>query len=291
MPHASRLAARTGIVRGITGQGGGLVPCLQLAACCQILRTGFVPVDHKDASYAMVVYPVAGFSAPISIRKSDSFDNLEWRANAASKALEDLSVPPWQVVIVDHGSHRSTMHLAMHHALYDANSLRCLIRRLAEALSGVPRAESPPIQLAVSACLDPANFQSASEAFWRAKAEELVVSKFPTMTPLYVSDPAPFTASMTCNTSSGRLRRGSSQAGVTARAALQAAWARVLFSYLGETSVTFGVILDGRTTQEEQGVIFPMVTTLPILAHNTSSNAKSGTQCHADHRALSGTNS
>ncbi|OTB14662.1 hypothetical protein K445DRAFT_62386 [Daldinia sp. EC12] len=246
----------------------------QLAACCQILRTGFVPVDHKDASYAMVVYPVAGLSAPISIRKSDSFDNLEWRANAASQALEDLSVPPWQVVIVDHGSRRSTMHLAMHHALYDANSLRCLIRRLAEALSGVPRAESPPIQLAVSACLDPANFQSASEAFWLAKADELVVSKFPTMTPLYVSDPALFTASMTCNMSSERLRRGSSQAGVTVRAALQAAWARVLSSYLGETSVTFGIVLDGRTTQEEQGVIFPMVTTLPILAHNTSSNAK-----------------
>ncbi|KAI1473274.1 acetyl-CoA synthetase-like protein [Daldinia caldariorum] len=247
---------------------------VQLAADCQILRTGFVPVDHKDASYAMVVYPVAGFSVPVSVQKSSTFDDLEWRTTAALKALENLSVPPWQVVIVDHRPAHSTMHLAMHHALYDANSLRYLIRRLIESLSGNSRGQSPPVQLAVSACLDPANSQSTSEAFWQAKAEDLVVSKFPMMTPLYVSDPTTSTLSMTCNMSPKKLRRGSSQADVTVRAALQAAWARVLSSYLGETSVTFGIVLDGRTTQEEREVVFPMVTTLPIIARNSNSNAE-----------------
>ncbi|KAI1798711.1 acetyl-CoA synthetase-like protein [Daldinia bambusicola] len=247
---------------------------VQLAADCQILRTGFVPVDHKDASYAMVVCPVAGFSAPVSVQKSSSFDNLEWRRTAALKALDNLSVPPWRVVIVDRGSGQSTMHLAIHHALYDANSVRYLIRRLNEYLSGNPRGRSPPIQLAVSASLDPANSQSTSEAFWQEKVENLVVSKFPMMTPLYVSNPASSTVSMTCNMSPKSLRRSCSQANVTVRAALQAAWTRVLSSYLGETSVTFGIVLDGRTTQEERELVFPMVTTLPIIARNSNSNAE-----------------
>ncbi|KAI1644583.1 acetyl-CoA synthetase-like protein [Daldinia loculata] len=247
---------------------------VRLTAHCQILRTGFTPVDHKDTSYAMVIYPVAGFSAPVSIRQSSSFDRSEWRAGAALKVLENLSIPPWQVVIVDDGSGQSTMHLAMHHALYDANSLRYLLGRLAEALSGVTSGGSPSIHSALSACLDPAHSKSISEAFWRAKAADLVVSKFPAMTPLHISNRTSLTVSMTSDVSSDSLRRMSSQADVTVRAALQAAWTRVLSSYLGETSVTFGIVLDGRSTQEERDVIFPMVTTLPVLARNSNSNAE-----------------
>ncbi|KAI0113515.1 acetyl-CoA synthetase-like protein [Daldinia grandis] len=245
---------------------------VQLTANCQILRTGFVPVDHKDASYAMVTYPVAGFSAPVSIRQSRSFNISEWRASAASKVLENLSMPPWRVVIVDHGSDQSTMHLAMHHALYDANSLRYLLRLLTGALSGSTGGYSPSIHSALSACLDPTHSESASEAFWRAKAADLVASKFPVMTPLHISTHTSLTVSMESDISSDSLRRMSSQADITVRAALQAAWTRVLSSYLGETSVTFGIVLDGRTTREEQDVIFPMVTTLPVIARNSNSN-------------------
>ncbi|KAI0849187.1 acetyl-CoA synthetase-like protein [Daldinia vernicosa] len=247
---------------------------VQLTAHCQILRTGFAAVDHEDVSYAMVIYPVAGFSAPVSIRQSRSFNNLEWRASAASKALENLSIPPWQVVIIDHGSSQSTMHLAMHHALYDANSLRYLLRRLTEFLSGVTSRDSPLIHLALSSCLDPAYSGTSSEAFWRAKAADLVVSKFPAMTPLHVSNRTSLAVSMASDMSSDSLRHMSSRADVTVRAALQAAWTRVLSSYLGEASVTFGIVLDGRTTQEERDVIFPMVTTLPVLARNSNSNAE-----------------
>ncbi|KAF3068467.1 Hydroxamate-type ferrichrome siderophore peptide synthetase [Daldinia childiae] len=248
---------------------------IQLAADCQILRTGFAPIDHKDSSYAMIIYPVADFSAPVSIRQSSSFDNLEWRKGVVVEVLENLSIPPWQVVVVvDHEPGRSTMHLAMHHALYDANSLRYLLRRLTETLSGVASGDSPSIHSALSACLDPAHSESIPETFWKAKAADLVISKFPVMTPLHVSNGASLTVSMTSNMSSNNLHRMSSQADVTVRAALQAAWARVLSSYLGETSITFGIVLDGRSTQEERDVIFPMVTTLPVVARNFHSNAE-----------------
>ncbi|KAI0120750.1 hypothetical protein F4776DRAFT_665377 [Hypoxylon sp. NC0597] len=245
-----------------------------LAARHQILRTGFVPVNHRDVSYAMVVYPEVGFSAPVSICRPGSFDDSEWRAEAASKALEALSTPPWQAVIVDRMPDRSEMHLAIHHALYDANSLRRLFREMAEFLSGVIDREPRSIHPALSACLDPTYSQPGSEAYWKRKTEGLVVNKFPTMTPLHTTNSPTLTASTTCGMSSEKIRQDAAESGITVRAALQAAWTRVLSAYLGEMSVTFGIVLEGRATKEEQDVIFPMVTTLPVLARNSNSNAE-----------------
>ncbi|KAI1102687.1 hypothetical protein F4804DRAFT_334030 [Jackrogersella minutella] len=245
-----------------------------LATRHQILRTGFLPVNHQDSSYAMVIHPREDFSAPVSVCQSGSFDDLEWRTEAASKALKALSTPPWQVVIVDCVHDRSTMHLAMHHALYDEKSLRMLLNDLARVISGAINVEPSPIHPALSACLDPVYSQPASEAFWKEKAENLVVNKFPTLTPLLVTDRIASIASKTCDTPPRSLRHNAAEAGITIRAALQAAWTRVLSAYLGETYVAFGTVLDGRATEEEQDVIFPMVTTLPIIARNYNSNAE-----------------
>ncbi|KAI0835002.1 hypothetical protein F5Y06DRAFT_141930 [Hypoxylon sp. FL0890] len=245
----------------------------RLTARHQILRTGFVPVDHQDVSYTMVVYPETNFEAPVSIRQPGSFNDSEWRAEASSKALERLALPPWQVVVIDRPTNQPTMHLAMHHALYDAYSLRRLLRELVEILSGVVDKKPRPIQPALSACLDPAYCQLASETYWKEKAEDLVVNKFPVMTPLHITDNPALTASKTCGMLSESIRHHAAKSGITVRAALQAAWTRVLSAYLGETSVTFGIVLEGRAT-ENQDVIFPMVTTLPVLAHNYNSNAE-----------------
>ncbi|KAI1407701.1 hypothetical protein F5Y13DRAFT_195049 [Hypoxylon sp. FL1857] len=233
----------------------------------EILRTGFVPVNHQDVSYAMVVYPKADFSAPVSIRRSD---DSEWRADAASKALRSLSLPPWQVVIVDRAPSRPTMHLAMHHALYDATSLYILLRELVQVIFGTTNRTSCPIQPALSICLDPVYSQPASEEYWKGKAADLVVNKFPTMTPLCITGRSALTASRMSRTC---VRRNAAELGITVRAALQAAWTRVLSAYIGETAVTFGIVLEGRATEEERDVVFPMVTTLPVLARNSNSNA------------------
>lgn len=244
-----------------------------LIARHQVLRAGFLPVNHKDTSYAMVVHQKARFSLPVSIRQSGSFNSSKWRAKAASDALKTLSTPPWQVIIVEGESNRS-MHLAMHHALYDAHSLHMLLQELARAISGRLDGEPTPIQPALSACLNPVYSQSASEAFWRGKTEDLVVNKFPTMTPLHITEHAGLVTSWTCGTSCEILRRLAADASVTVRAALQAAWTRILSAYLGEASVTFGIVLDGRTTKEERNVMFPLVATVPVLARNSDSNAE-----------------
>ncbi|KAI0887691.1 uncharacterized protein GGS22DRAFT_185069 [Annulohypoxylon maeteangense] len=249
---------------------------VRLASRHHILRTGFITVNHQDTSYAMIVYPNADFATPVSILyQPNAFNDSEWRAEATSGALDALSNPPWQVVIVDHMHSPSTMHIAMHHALYDERSLQRLLWELTGVLSGNIEEEEPsPIRPALSACLDPVHSQPTSEAFWKGKAEDLVINKFPPMTPFYVTDRVESTVSKTCDSSSENLRHNAAKAGVTIRAALQAAWTRVLSAYLGEVCICFGIVLNGRNTKEEQDVIFPMVTTLPILACNSNSNSE-----------------
>ncbi|KAI1451502.1 hypothetical protein F4805DRAFT_463728 [Annulohypoxylon moriforme] len=248
----------------------------RLASRHQILRTGFAAVNHRDSSYAMIVYPSADFPTPVSIcYQSDTFNESEWRAEVISEVLGALSKPPWQVVIVDRMRYPLTMHIAMHHALYDERSLQRLLRDLAAILAGEAEGdENLPILPALSACLNPVHSQPASEAFWKGKAGDLVINKFPPMTPLYVTERVKSSMSETCHSSSKTLRHNAAEAGVTIRAALQATWTRILSAYLGEASVCFGVVLDGRTTKEEQEIIFPMVTTLPIIARNTDSNSE-----------------
>ncbi|KAI1092013.1 hypothetical protein F5B19DRAFT_237007 [Rostrohypoxylon terebratum] len=248
---------------------------VQLTSRHQILRTGFAAVNHKDTSYAMIVYSKTDFSAPVTFfSRTDTFRDAEWRKEAISEVLNTLSQPPWKVAIVEYTHGHSAMHIAMHHALYDERSLGILLYELGNILSGkVEREEALPILPALSACLDPVYSQSTSESFWKGKAEDLVINKFPAMTPLYVTERIRSTISKTCNSSSENLRRNAAKANVTIRAALQATWTRVLSAYLGETSVVFGVVLDGRTTKEEEDAVFPMVTTLPVLANNSKSNA------------------
>ncbi|KAI0003535.1 hypothetical protein F4779DRAFT_621787 [Xylariaceae sp. FL0662B] len=247
---------------------------VQLAIRHQILRTGFVPVNHQDTSYAMTVYPKVNFHAPISILQPSSFDVQKWRIASASNALQTLSKPPWQVSIVDDACGLSTMHLAIHHALYDEISLRLLLRDLADIVSGVELSEPASIQSIISRSFDPMRLQSASETFWKGKSEILVVNKFPTMTPLHVTGRSASTTSRICSISSDILRRSAAEASITVQAALQAAWTRMLSAYLGESSVTFGVVLDGRISEEERVFVFPMVTTLPVIAQDSDSNAE-----------------
>ncbi|CAJ2505863.1 Uu.00g132570.m01.CDS01 [Anthostomella pinea] len=227
---------------------------IRLAARHQILRTGFGSVDHQESSFAMVVYPETGLHVPVSFHQSNSFDVKLWRSQSAASAFQSLSRPPWRVAVVkDEGKAESdllTMHLAIHHALYDAFSLRVLLDELASIISGRKVEAQSSIQPALSHYFSSVHSsEQAAEAFWRGKADQVVVNKFPTMTPLHVDSAIFSSISKSFSVPSRALRLAAADAGVTVQAALQGAWARLLSAYLGESCVTFGVVFDGQLLQ------------------------------------------
>ena len=244
----------------------------RLVACHPILRTGFVTVNHHDSSFAMVVYPPGATPIPVTKLQDRPADITQWRSESTQNALKSLHRPPWQVALVDDGSSQGTMHLAMHHALYDAHSLRILIHDLARIVKGENDIAAPSIQASLARIIKTSALLPDAEAFWRDQADKLVVNNFPTLTPLRVDKKKFPSISAVCRMSPDLLRHSAAEAGVTIQAALQGAWTRLLSSYHGETSVTFGVVLDGRPSEESRRSVFPMISTLPVLAQNFESN-------------------
>ncbi|KAK8018967.1 gramicidin S synthetase 1 [Apiospora marii] len=249
-----------------------------------ILRTGFLPISDPDASFAMVVRPKEGNVPPIEVHAAD-FDTTSWRERCREEIMRDLLVPPWRLALVHkeeeaEGGRSKQMHLVMHHALYDASSLRVLLRDLTNMMLAVSQNQqqtnimTPSLETAVKAVFaDMAHEKPEAEKFWRGQADGAVVNPFPIMTPLRVENG---TTERSCRRSRiplPTLKQQAAKAEVTFQAALQAAWARTLSAYLGESSVTFGVVLDSRSAitdnkGEGEEALLPRITTLPVIANS-----------------------
>ncbi|KAJ8131526.1 hypothetical protein O1611_g2102 [Lasiodiplodia mahajangana] len=251
----------------------------ELTNCHQILRTGFIPVNHPDSSFAMLVYHGNHFAAPITTYQSDIFEVEQWLSDATASVLDTLARPPWRLALVTPKAGDSeaspTIHLAMHHALYDAFTLRKFLQDLGEIISHGSKPKVTIIGNALSHYLSLAqSSRSAGQSFWKQHAGDFVFHRFPVVTPLHVDSFDVLNESRTCEISSSLLRQAASEAGITVQVALQAAWTRLLGAYIGESRVTFGVVLDGRNTDIARKSTLPMITTLPVIADNVASNSE-----------------
>ncbi|KAH8200625.1 hypothetical protein TruAng_005222 [Truncatella angustata] len=241
----------------------------------QILRTGFISIHHPDTSFAMLTYDSnSAISSVKSLKREQakSFHTDGWRHQCILNAVRDLTQPPWQVVILeDDGS--KTMHVGMHHALYDAISLQEMLDELLKIYEGIEL--HPPLSMeaaTVSILGRVAQTQSGAEEFWKKQASKMVVNSFPTLTPLRIDERRRIRSSRLVSSSLQHLRQNAATAGVTIQSALQSAWTRILASYHGDAAVTFGVVLSGRTAVGLDQVVFPCITTLPVIAQNADSN-------------------
>ncbi|KAK4119059.1 hypothetical protein N657DRAFT_582453 [Parathielavia appendiculata] len=240
-----------------------------------LLRTGIVPVEHEDSAFAMVQYRANRFVPALAIlsgEQAESFDLETWRVAAAQAASEAPYSQFWKVAITE-SAQSATMHLAIHHALYDAYSLQLVLDDLSKmAMGGVlsPRAAT---QEAVADILGQVSSAAESSAgFWRSLADRVVVNGFPVMTPLRQTSRHILTESAMSAAALTALEEAASGSGHTVQVILQAAWTRVLSAYLGEQSVVFGVVLSGRNTEASRNASFPCISTLPVIATNMASN-------------------
>ncbi|KAJ4288777.1 hypothetical protein N0V88_007313 [Collariella sp. IMI 366227] len=238
------------------------------------LRTAVVPVEHKDCAFAMVQHQpytfspaLVTFSSGLSTFKVDS-----WRKEGARSAERTPFQWLWSVAIVNSGQGIS-MHLAIHHVLYDAHSLQALLDDLARLIGGYQIAPPPLTESAVVDILGQVTTGTDKAAeFWNGLADKVIINAFPVMTPLRETSRSILTQSITSTVSMAVLEKAASRFGYTLQVILQAAWTRVLSAYLGEESVVFGVVLSGRNTEATQNALIPCITTLPVISANTDSN-------------------
>lgn len=240
-----------------------------------MLRTLLLPVEHSDWPFVMVQYLPHAFAPALSVfTDPEAFELGEWQleaARAASGMGPEQKI--WSVGLVQGVDGRMTMHLAIHHALYDAHSFQLILDDLSRAASG--RQISPVARTsdAVSDILSQIYSTAETSAkFWEDQADKAVINGFPVMTPLRQSFRELAVELSTSSVHTTVLEDAAAKSGHTLQVILQAAWTRVLSAYLGEDSVTFGVVFSGRNTETTQNAAFPCVTTLPVISTNSDSN-------------------
>jgi amino acid adenylation domain-containing protein len=240
-----------------------------------ILRTTIVPVDHDDCAFAMVQYYADTFEHGTNIITQSSaatFNLQAWEIDASQAAFGPPRPRLWSVAVVQ-GKMKTSMHLVMHHALYDAHSLQSILDDLSRVVMGRELLPRTPIADAVADIIGHALSNSESSAeFWKQQAEKVVMNTFPILTPLRETSREILTESTMSNTVLTTLETAASKSAYPVQVILQAAWTRVLSAYLGESSVVFGVVLFGRNAEATRNAVFPCITTLPVISRNSDSN-------------------
>lgn len=242
-----------------------------------MLRTGFVAVNHSHTAFAMVRYSIELGTAPItSVAATET--------NVTSSSLEQFQaklrltyiakphIPPWHVLLMDVQG-KLSMSLFIHHALYDADSLAAIFHGLNMLLGKRPSVVfANPEASVVEAMSRSLSIHSEAEEFWKAKVPNTVVNHFPMLTPLREMESVMKSVAVESSLSFSSLKTAALEAGVTVQAVLQAAWTRILTTYIGENSVTFGITLSARATDATRNSPLPCLSTIPIIATNQSSN-------------------
>lgn len=215
-----------------------------VASKYEILRTGFTNVDDAEYPFAMLTYQPGVFDVELEIRVEtiDETNRLRERTNLISVAvLHSLHHPPWRVKLIIRKENNFALQIFMHHALFDAHSMKLILHDVKKYYQGEELSKTTSIDFLLnSIILESANDQEIKEIFWRDSISKSAVGKFPNMTTLKLRSSKTYTLEKSCGMPLSEIQARCRNIGVTLQAAGQACWARVLSSYIGETSVIFG---------------------------------------------------
>lgn len=238
----------------------------EVVAVTPMLRTGFCEVRHADTTYAMI--QVAHETRSMEI----SGCIKEHIGSSKHEIMSALSISPCKVLLQNVAGHVH-MYVTIHHALYDAASLRTIFHRLEDTLKNVELNASDDMRSGVSQIMTWAvRGLQTSQDYWSSKADIVSVNGFASMTPLREEPQPPQIFEMLTSRSMNQIQHLARAAGISIQSYIQAAWTRVLSSYLGEQSVVFGQVLSNRTTEATINTPIPCLATIPVIVQNSFSN-------------------
>ncbi|KAF2717079.1 putative Non-ribosomal peptide synthetase [Polychaeton citri CBS 116435] len=229
----------------------------------QILRTGFAKVENAKTPFAMLIY-----KEPTLFINIGEKHTAESQSGSESKAqdsiVKHLEQPAWRVTFSDFHDSLSIM-LSIHHALYDADSLRIILSDLARTLQGEDIGPATSLDGVLSMLLQTAEDKNGeSSGFWSRTLNSASPTKFPDLTPTTQQKIGLQVAELQCGFSSSDLDKLCTRCACTIQALGQTTWASILSAYVGELNVTFGTVLSTRASADTRSVAFPSISTIPI---------------------------
>lgn len=215
-----------------------------VASKYEILRTGFTNVDDTQYPFAMLTYRPGFFGIKFEMKEvpNEGKNNLRERTKVISEAvLRSLHHPPWRIELMTARGNSRVLRVFIHHALFDAHSMMLILRDVIKCYYGENLSTTTSINYLLSSIIsesddDPGN----KEIFWQNSIGKSAVGTFPNTSPVKVRSSTTYALERCCETHLSEIQARCRIIGVTIQAAGQASWARVLSSYIGETSVIFG---------------------------------------------------
>ena len=240
-----------------------------------ILRTGFIPLTNTDHCFAMIIYRDNSKKIPIEIYPDGAkfFSTTQaFLAQSAEEIQDNFQLPPWRMRIASRNGKTSMQFFALH-ALYDAHSLQILLNEFTSCYCG-QRLKTTSFDPLLGKLLSKASDRDhVAESYWSGESNNIVVNAFPSISPYCRTSSQTYSIHKAHTQNSATLHNACRKAKVTIQALTQAAWSRLLATYLGVEDVTFGVVLAGRTDAQDQEIAFPCINTVPFHCNVERSNA------------------
>ncbi|POS84912.1 hypothetical protein EPUL_005926, partial [Erysiphe pulchra] len=237
------------------------------AIACQkheIFRTGLVSIEDIKFPFAMVTY--RNFTLPW-------IEEVNTQAHFEVNVIDKLSRSPWGL-FVRHLKDKIEIKFSAHHALYDAKSIEMLFLDVASSYSSSEIIHRPPINKLLGAIiLQSQENLEEKKLFWQREENKVIMNRFPDLNPIKSNDTENLFYVHTSEFKSSALEAKCRENSVTMQSAAQAAWARLLTAYIGESTTTFGITLSGRSIHKNADKTpFPSTVTLPTRCNVSGTN-------------------
>ena len=223
-----------------------------LHTCFCDTSDGYAQVILKDTS---IDWASTGIIKDEDIQ--ETVENERFRLTRLNKKLQQ---PPIHFTVMYTRS-RTILLLNIFHALYDGISMPLILGDVEKAYHNQYHRRPSQFSHVLPHILS-CNFGEA-ENFWKQKLRSNHFSPFPRLSTQKQRD---ITVKRSIKASGRMIEEGCKIYGCTAQSLLQAAWASVLASYVGN-DVTFGVVISGRTLPIDniEGTIGPIFNTIPCF--------------------------
>lgn len=237
----------------------------------EMLRTGFVRLKDPKFPFAMVTYTSKYVALPW-VESSTTPSEEEYHDQRRTFS-ERLHLPQWQVDLRHSPANIEVEFTAMH-AIYDAQSLKMILSDVVHLYRGLQLPPPVPINPILGHILTAASSVShEAESFWSTVGLEYQITKFPNLTPFNVRNRELAVSSQVASKSLMTINEKCKTLGVSLQAVGQAAYARLLANYTGETNVSFGIVLSGRDVHNNaEKAVFPCLVTVPFQCRVQKSN-------------------
>jgi ferricrocin synthase len=229
-----------------------------------ILRTCFVSTDDLRYPFAQVV--LKDFALPWTVTKVSTDLEIEIkRLQTQTAATKDDFQPLWSLNVVDDTENdQSLLLLSMHHALYDAEAMKQLLREIEQLVQGVQL--NPPVPFKNLLCEIVSLDDQETDKFWSNQLADFEPHRWTDFT---TSSSVAFEVTHSSPTFSlSWIENECRNQSTSLLPVFQATWVKLLCAYFGSDDVCLGNVFSCRTLPVEgvERIVGPCFNTLPIRA-------------------------